>query len=126
MRGSTNAQPSVPVMNSIVYQRSASTTINQGVNAPLSWTCTATGSYIVTGYMETHGAPEASYVLGLGVDSTNGNWSQSTPTGAGDVRVSATRMYYLQQGQTVYLNIFTANAISAPGTTVELTIARLT
>lgn len=126
MDGSTNAQPSVPVTNSIVYQQTSTVTLVQGINVPFSWTCNATGHYIVTGYMETHSAPASNYVMGLGINNQNGDWTQSSPVAiAGDVRMNATRLYGLTAGQTVYLNIFYTAGDSAPNTTVQLSIARL-
>lgn len=101
--------------------------MGNGITVPFSWTCPTTGAYIVTGYMETHSAPESAYVMGMGVDNQNGEWTQSTNVAvAGDIRLNATRIYHLQAGSVVTLNIFATMTSTAPNTTVQLTIVRLT
>ena len=125
MKGSTNAQPSVPISNQVVYQNRQTVSLSSGtVIAPLSWTCTADGAYLVEGTVETQDAPvNTNLILGLGIDNPNGEWSQQA-AGGGPIRINACRIYGLSSGQTVTLNIYSSSAVST--TDVVLSIVRLT
>lgn len=119
MIGDTNAQ----VKSRMVYNQAGSFTITNGINTPYTWTCTISGDYIVVGSMETHSAPEGVYIMGLGINNTNGGWT-SQVSGSGDVRLNATRVYGLTAGQIISLSVYTS-VTSASNTALGLTIARL-
>ena len=124
MKGSTNAQPSVPINNQVVYQNKQTVSLSSGVSIPLSWTCTANGAYLVEGTVETQDAPvNTNLILGLGINNPNGEWSQQVG-GGGPIRINACRIYGLSSGQTVTLNIYSSSAVST--TDVVLSIVRLT